>query len=53
MAVSQENKRIIVTLTKEKYEELAKLSENENRTMSNMAATMILEGIKARQEELK
>jgi metal-responsive CopG/Arc/MetJ family transcriptional regulator len=41
MVVSSENKRIIVTLPQELYEKLQKLSDSENRSVSNMAATII------------
>lgn len=41
MAVSSENKRIIITISQEIYEKLQKLANEENRSVSNMVATII------------
>ena len=46
MAVSQENKRINVTLSKSEYTEVEKLAKAENRSVSNMIKTFILKAIK-------
>ena len=43
MAISQDNTRLMVTLPKEIAEKIREQAEKENRTISNMVQTIILE----------
>ena len=43
MVIRNDKKRILVTLQDDVYEELVARAKKENRTISNMAATLLLE----------
>lgn len=43
MVIRSDKKRVLVTLPEEFYNELKKRAKQENRTLSNMAATLLLE----------
>lgn len=46
MALSKDNQRIVGTVTNKEYEEIKKLATNESRTISNMVAKLVREGLK-------
>jgi len=46
MVIRSDKKRILVTISEEIYNELLVLAKNENRTISNTAATLLLEQLK-------
>jgi hypothetical protein len=43
MVIRNDKKRILVTLQEEVYKKLLTRAKQENRTISNMAATLLLE----------
>ena len=46
MVIKEENHRFVVIINREDFEEFKKLAEKENRSASNLAATLIKNYIK-------
>jgi len=46
MVIRSDKKRILVTLSNEVYEKLVDRAKKQNRSISNMTATLILEQLK-------
>lgn len=46
MAVSKDNKRILITLPREICEKIEKKAKSENRSLSNYLATIIINSMK-------
>lgn len=42
MAISKENKRVLVTMPKDLYDKITKLAEKENRSISNLIVTKLM-----------
>lgn len=46
MAISEENKRYLITISKSEYAELEKIAALENRSVSKQSLSFIQDGIK-------
>lgn len=51
MAISEKNKRVMVTLSKEVSEYISSLAQEEQRTMSNLCSKIITNYVKDRQQK--
>ena len=50
MAISEQNKRVVGTVTNEEYELIEKLAKQQSRTISNMVTKLIRDGLVTNKE---
>lgn len=53
MAISQQNKRVVGTVTNEEYELIENLAKEQSRTVSNMVTKLIRDGLEINKQEAK
>lgn len=53
MAISEDNKRISVKLTKDQYEQVRKLASNEDRSVSNYISYLVKKHLENQNQEIE